>query len=232
MQNERGKRGFKQALRKVLPDTILREREIIYRLGPRAGAIYARLKILDSIGVRSAQGERALPTNTHSVLFVCFGNIMRSPMAEVLFRKAAREARLTDVESCSSGLHAIPGNKAHPWALTASAEMGVPLTDHRARLLTPELVDRADVIFVMDFQNKAEFLASYPPAKDKVLLLSEFSEGPTRGREIPDPYFGNLDTTRACYVMLQVCIRNLIGTLVTMRTTQLSAKASSETPVG
>lgn len=227
MQDERTKGGFKQAVRKLLPETILREREIISRLGPRAGTIYARLKLLESIGVRSSQRGRLLPTNPHSVLFLCFGNIMRSPMAEALFRKAAREAHLTDVESFSAGLHAIPGREAHSWALTAAAEMGVPLTDHRACLLTAQLVDRADVVLVMDFQNKAEFFASYPTAKDKVLLLSDFSDVPMRGREIPDPYFGNLDTTRSCYAMLQTCIHNLIGTLVTLRTTPLAAKASS-----
>jgi len=93
--------------------------------------------------------------------------------------------------------------------LTASQELGLPLTQHRAQLLTAELVAQADAIFVMDFQNKAEVLALYPEAKEKVLMLSAYADGAGRPREIPDPYFGDLDATRNCYAILQTCIRNL-----------------------
>ena len=219
-----------EAIRNLVPKAVLRERDIILRLGSQAGAVYARLKLLDALGVRS-QNTRLLGPNTHFVLFVCFGNIMRSPMAEALFRKAARDADLRGVETSSAGLHAIPGREAYPWALSAAAEMGLPLTEHRARHLTPDLVSRADVIFAMDFQNKAELLAAYPESRQKVLMLSAFAEGNARNREISDPYFGNLDTTRRCYVILQTCIRNLTAALVASRTTQDPPKASLGPPM-
>ena len=227
MTGEQAKPGIRQAVRNMVPEALRRERDILLRLGPRAGAVYARLRLLDFLRVHS-QDTRFLGPNTHSVVFVCFGNIMRSPMAEALFRQAAREAHLTDVEAFSAGLHAIPGREAHPWALSAAAEMGLPLTGHRARRLTAEIVSRADVVFAMDLQNKAELLASYPEARQKLLLLSAFAPGKARDREIPDPYFGNLDTTRRCYGMLQACIRNLAAALVALRTTQVPPKASPE----
>jgi len=231
MTDNHAKPGILQAIRSIVPEAFLREREIMHRLGWQAGAVYARLKLLDTLGVRS-QNTRFLRSSTHFVVFVCFGNIMRSPMAEALFRKAALEAELTDVGVCSAGLHAIPGREAHPWALGAAAEMGVSLTGHRARRLTPDLVSRADVIFAMDLQNMAEVLAWYPGSRQKVLLLSAFADGEARDREIVDPYFGNLDTTRHCYAILKTSVRNLTTALVTLRTTQVGAKASSEPSMG
>ncbi len=204
--------GWKQLFRTVVPDSLLRERQVFLRLGPKAGPIYARLRLLDTLGVHSPNIGK-VPVDARSFIFVCFGNIMRSPMAEAMFRKAAGQANLSSLRVCSAGVHAVDGNPAHPMAMEASQELGLPLSQHRAQLLTPDLVSQADVIFVMDFQNKAEVLALYPEARLKVLMLSCYAEGASRYREIPDPYFGDLETTRRCYAVLQTCIQNLIADL-------------------
>jgi len=230
MENDQATPGIKTTLRRVVPAALLRERQIIVRLGPNAGGIYARLRLLDSLGVRPQAA--AVGPQTRSVVFVCFGNIMRNPMAEALFRRAARAANLPDVQVSSAGLHAIPGSGPHPWALAASSELGVPLDEHRSRLLTPEMVSNADAICAMDFQNLAELLTRYPQAKSKLLMVTAFLEGARRGREIADPYFGNLDTTRACYAMLQTCIGAFTDELVTSRTVCSRGIARSKTPAG
>jgi protein-tyrosine-phosphatase len=195
-----------------MPDSFLRERDTIVRLGPRAGTIYARLRLLDSLGVRGQKVGAIKPSARH-FLFVCFGNIMRSPMAEHMLRASAAAANLNDVRVCSAGLHAINGREAHPDALTASAEIGLPLTEHRAQMLTPEMVSWADIIFVMDFENKAEMLALYPEVRDKLVMFGDYAEGPQRYREIRDPYFGDLETTRRCYVVLRTCVHNFVSDL-------------------
>jgi len=200
------------SLRNLVPDSLLRERETILRLGPKAGPIYARLRLLDLVGVRSPNMRGVSPA-ARSFLFVCFGNLMRSPMAEAFFRKAVGDAGLHGIHGASAGLHAIPGNEAHPWALTASQGIGLPLTSHRAQPVTPDLVTQADAIFAMDFQNKAELLARFPEFESKILMLSAYADGPFRYREIPDPYFGDIDATRRCYGVLQACIRNLTAEL-------------------
>jgi protein-tyrosine phosphatase len=216
MAEEQTQPGWKRALRRIVPESLRRDRQIILRLGPQAGAIYARLRLLDSLGVRPHDSHGVGP-KARSLIFVCFGNIMRSPMAEALFRKEAEGAQLAGIRATSAGLHAIPGHEAHPWALTASAEMGLPLTDHRARLLTPKMVAEADAILAMDFQNLAELLALYPEARQKILLVSAYAESALGGREIADPYLGNLDSTRACYARLQTCIHALTRELITSR---------------
>ena len=210
-QVEQPKTGPKQLLRRFIPDSVLKERETFLRLGPKAGAIYAWYRLLDSVGVRPQKRER-VPPSTKSILFVCFGNIMRSPMAEAIFRQCTAGTHIL-VSAVSAGLHAIPGGAAHPRAVAASSEIGLSLAEHRAQLLSPEMVSEADVIFVMDFQNKAEVLALYPEAREKVLMLSAYADGTDRCREIPDPYSGDLETTRRCYALLQTCIHHLSAEL-------------------
>jgi protein-tyrosine phosphatase len=199
----------KDILRKLVPNFLLQQRGIVRRLGPGAGRVYASLRLLDMLGIRIAN-QRMAPPAARSFLFVCFGNIMRSAMAEFVMRQTLRYAGLEDqVRIVSAGLHASPGHEAHPWAQQASAEVGISLADHRAKLVTREIVDQADCIFAMDFQNKAELLTLYPEAHEKILMLSAYAEGPGQYREIADPYFGDLETTRLCCRQLQTCVRNL-----------------------
>jgi len=199
----------KDLLRKFIPDFLLKQRSIVQRLGPRAGRTYASLRLLDWIGIRT-QNERLVPSSARSFLFVCFGNIMRSAMAEFLMRQTLRETKLEgQARIASAGLHATFGREAHPWAQQASADIGVSLGEHRAKLLTHAMVEQADCILAMDFQNKAELLTLYPESHEKIYMLSAYAEGAWRFREIPDPYLGDLDTTKYCARQLQTCVRNL-----------------------
>ena len=205
-------RTFKDVVRKFIPRFLLQQRGIVRRLGPGAGRIYAGLRLRDTLGMRS-ENQATVPTAARSFVFVCFGNIMRSAMAEFLMRRAL-ENRPQDagkVVIASAGLHANPGREAHPWMQEAAAELGISLASHHAKLLTREMVDAADAVFAMDFQNKAELLTLYPDAANKIYMLSAYAEGPWRCREIPDPYLGDLEVTRHCAKQLQICIRNLLS---------------------
>jgi len=83
--------------------------------------------------------------------------------------------------------------------------------------LTREVVERADVIFAMDSLHKAELLALYPAAKNKIFMLSAYADRPLRYREIPDPYTGNLQVTRECYAVLRICIQRLAEGLISQQ---------------
>jgi len=212
----------KGILRKFVPVFLRQQRGIVLRLGPRAGRVYAALRILDVLGVRTAN-QKLAPASARSFVFVCFGNIMRSAMAEFLMRKEIDEVAPEEaarVHIVSAGLHASPGREAHPWAQEAAAGLGISLVQHRAKLLTREMVSRADCIFAMDFQNKAELLTLYPEAQKKILMLSAYAEGAWKDREIPDPYLGDLEVTQHCGRQVQICIRNLVvGTVCASRVT-------------
>lgn len=199
----------KDVLRKFVPDFLLKQRDIVIRLGP-AGRAYASLRWRDALGIRTSS-RRLVPPSARSFLFVCSGNIMRSAMAEFLMRQALRESGLEEqVQITSAGLHASVGREAHPWAQDASADIGIALAEHRAKLFTREMMEQADCVFAMDFQNKAELLTLYPGMQNKIYMLSVYAEGASQYREIPDPYLGDLETTRFCARQLQTCIRNLM----------------------
>jgi protein-tyrosine-phosphatase len=199
--------SLKSFIRPLVPQRFIKERDVFVRLGP-AGPTYARLRILDALGIRQST-SRAVPPGTCSFLFVCYGNIMRSPMAEAMLKRAALDLGQEEIKVNSAGLHATPDTEAHPRAIIAARELGIPLDHHRSQMLTEQMVVEVEAILAMDFQNQAELLIKFPHARDKILLLSAYAERELRYREIPDPYFGDQEAARHCYAVLQTCINNL-----------------------
>jgi protein-tyrosine phosphatase len=195
-------------LNRFVQGRIKREVGIVLRMYPPARPHYVRLRGLDLLGVH-ANPHKVIPLHSKTFLFVCFGNIMRSPMAEVLFRKFADEEHVA-IHARSAGLHAINGSRADPRAQTAATDCGISLENHRAQMLTAEMTEQADVIFTMDFQNQAELVARYPSFEKKICLLATFSNERPRLREIADPYLGGPDAMQHICTVLAGCIRNLI----------------------
>ena len=217
----------KDIVRKFIPDFLLKQRSIVMRLGPGAGRIYASLRVLDVLGIRSAN-QRLVPPSARSFLFVCFGNIMRSALAEFLMRQELGKTGLEQqVRIASAGLHATTGKEAHPWAQQAAAELGISLAEHRAKPVTREMVEQADCVLAMDFQNKAELLTLYPEAQEKIFMLSAYASGAWQYREIPDPYLGDLEATRFCGQQLRTCVQNLVASTILSS----ASAAPSEQPV-
>jgi len=225
---------WKDVVRQFIPRFLLQQRGIIRRLGPGAGRIYAGLRFRDVMGIRG-ENQRQVPASARSFVFVCFGNIMRSAMAEYLIRKKLSQnapAVAQSVRIVSAGLHANPGREAHPWMQEAAIGLGISLASHRAKLLTREMVDQADAVFAMDFQNKAELLTLYPDAADKIYMLSAYAEGPWKDREIPDPYLADLEGTRYCAGQLEICVHNLLAaTVLSGAGKEGSAATSYEEPL-
>jgi protein-tyrosine-phosphatase len=204
---------LRRILRKSVPDSLLQQRETFLRLGPKAGPIYARLRLHHLLRMFSLNESR-VPHTARSIAFVCSGNLMRSPMAEAFFRLSTARAGLAGIQICSAGIHAIPGTKAHPWAIAASSEVGLDLSDHRAKSLTSALMSQSDVVFAMDLQNKAELLSLYPKLRHKVLMLGAYANIEKPCAEIRDPYFGGFEATRLCSRILQTCVCNLTTELL------------------
>jgi protein-tyrosine-phosphatase len=200
--------ALKRILSPLVPKRLIEERGIFLRLG-QAGRTYAKLRLLDTMGIRQFN-RRSAPPGACSFLFVCHGNIMRSPMAELMLKRALPESHQKSTTVLSAGIHATPGTEAHPRALEAAREFGLLLDQHRSRVLTEEMIANADAVFAMDFQNQAELLIQFPQARDKIFLLSCYAEGKQRGRTIADPYFGDQDEITRCYAVLQTCVNNLV----------------------
>lgn len=194
---------------KLVPRSLIREVRRYRQFKKSERIIYIKLRAAHQFGFLS----RKIPSSARSFVFVCFGNIMRSPMAAALFRQAIaiRPELITNISS--TGLNATPGKPAHPWAISAAQEFGISLAEHQALLLTRRMVDEADAILAMDFQNQVELLSRFPHAAGKFFMLGTYLNSGTSSIEIRDPFFGDLDETRRCYRLLQTCVQNLATSL-------------------
>ncbi|MFQ3671741.1 MAG: ribose 5-phosphate isomerase B, partial [Verrucomicrobiia bacterium] len=121
------------------------------------------------------------------VLFVCTGNICRSPMAEGLFRQAALDRNLP-IEALSAGIGAVGGQPPSTHAVQAMRDLGIDISSLRSKFLTQDLVDQADRILVMTYSHLDSVLMLYPSAAEKTFLLREFEPGLNPyEREVDDP---------------------------------------------
>jgi RpiB/LacA/LacB family sugar-phosphate isomerase len=109
-----------------------------------------------------------------TILFVCTGNVCRSPMAEGLFRHATRGRQ--DFRACSAGLSAAEGLPPSEYAIRAMKDLGMDISGQRSRQLTAQMVQEADYIFGMSHSHVDTITALYPQAAEKTFLLREFDD--------------------------------------------------------
>jgi len=215
---------------RVLPRDLRLGWNAYAQIGPKARRIYLRSLILDKLHIRSMD-QRTVPAGARSFVFVCFGNIMRSAMAEAIFLKVlAEHGHEKEVHVVSAGLHAIPGREAHPWAQIACEHAGLSIAAHRSKLVTIEMIEQADAVFAMDFQNRAELLTRYPEAQHKIFMMTAYGDSSERSREISDPYFGNEESTKACFGLLESCIRRLEESLFSRTEPSVADSPLENTP--
>jgi len=125
-----------------------------------------------------------------TILFVCTGNVCRSPMAAGLFYdKLVREKVNGRVRIRSAGIWALEGQPASAYALQVMSEHDLDISAHRGRNLTPAEVDKADLILVMTRHHAEVIARELQRGTGKVYLLSEMAGPP---QDIVDPYGGSL----------------------------------------
>jgi protein-tyrosine phosphatase len=150
-----------------------------------------------------------------SVLFVCMGNICRSPTAEGVFRKHVSDAGLdAAIQTDSAGTHAYhSGEPADRRAHAAAARRGFSLEGILARRVTDEDFDQFDFILAMDEDNLMTLQERAPDEqRNKVRLFLEFAES-RHENEVPDPYYGGSAGFERVLDLVEEASQGLLETL-------------------
>jgi RpiB/LacA/LacB family sugar-phosphate isomerase len=144
-----------------------------------------------------------------NVLFVCTGNICRSPMAQGLFGDLIRGRR--DIEVHSAGIGAVSGQPPSPPAVEVMEELGIDIRHIRSKPLLAELVRKADFIFVMTYGHLDSILLLFPSAAEKTFLLREFeTDLPAMDREVSDPIGQSREVYRECRDQIRAALPRLL----------------------
>ena len=156
--------------------------------------------------------------SSYRVLFVCMGNICRSPAAEVVVRSMAQQAGLSSfLEVDSAGTHAYhEGESPDPRVRTAAARRSYDLSGLRARRLVDSDFIRFDRILAMDRQNLAIMNRLCPPeSQAKLGLFLDFADAVSE-EEIPDPYYGGAAGFERVLDLCELAAKGLIETVAVL----------------
>lgn len=162
------------------------------------------------------------PRRRTSVLFVCLGNICRSPLAKAIFEDRARARNVLDrfhIDSCGTG-HWHVGRPADARSIAIAAVRGTSLTStsHRARQVDADSdFDAFDLILAMDQSNASNLIALGAPSQRVVLLrafdpalAADAAQGRAHAIEVPDPYYGGDDGFARMHDMLDAACDGLL----------------------
>ena len=135
------------------------------------------------------------------VLFVCLGNICRSPLAEVIVRAAAMSRGLHHYhfESAGTGDWHV-GGSADPRSAAKAREYGLNLSAHRAQQITAQNCNNWDWLVAMDAENRRALIRMGVP-EGRLLMMRQF-ENEAHVSDVPDPYYGGPDGFEHAYCML------------------------------
>lgn len=147
------------------------------------------------------------------VLFVCDGNICRSPMAAEYLRQRAVRSGLSHLVVDSAGLLGIEGAPAAAHAIAAVREAGCDLTRHRSRGVTVADMRTADLVIVMTLTQLETLDRRFAPGHQKRLLLRAFEDTPApRGGapELNDPVNGPIEGFLEAFAVIKTCVDHLV----------------------
>ena len=150
------------------------------------------------------------------ILFVCTGNSCRSVMATGLMEQLLQRAGVDAVQVESAGIFAVEGMGPTRETNRTLQRAGVDCSSHRARALSVEMAEAADLIFVMEQFQAEEVVRRIPKASGKVHLLKPYGLPPAEvgtSPNIPDPIGKPLEVYEVCFADIQTAIQRIAKSL-------------------
>jgi low molecular weight protein-tyrosine phosphatase len=148
----------------------------------------------------------------HTVLFVCLGNICRSPLAHGIFQHLVNQNNLANkfhIDSCGTGTWHV-GNPPDPRSIQTASLYGIDITNQRARQFDPKTdIERFTHIIPMDQSNYRDLLDLGTP-KSQLALMRSFDLSLHKPQDVPDPYYGGDDGFDKVYHMLTRACQGLL----------------------
>ncbi|SDZ33913.1 protein-tyrosine phosphatase [Proteiniborus ethanoligenes] len=150
-----------------------------------------------------------------TILFVCTGNTCRSSMAEGIFRDMIKKRNLENVIKVeSAGVYAATGQPASPQAIDAMKNKAIDISSHKARQLTKEMLQNADLILTMTKSHKRSILGMDESLKQKTYTLTEYAYKDLENHaDILDPYGLPVEEYEKSLIDIEKALKNVIDKL-------------------
>ena len=148
------------------------------------------------------------------VLFICTGNVCRSPMAEGMLRSMAEKIG-AEIEVASAGVYASDGHLPSSNSVIAMQEEGIDISRQRSQLLTSDLVAKATHIFGMTLSHLEAVLDHFPGSQEKTFVLREFISDESLDFDVPDPIGGDLDEYRITRNLIKEAMPSVLRFVLT-----------------
>lgn len=153
------------------------------------------------------------PERVRRILCVCTGNSCRSVMAQGLLRQFLKGCH-PEIRVLSAGLGTVGGMGPTPETIEVMEAEGVDVSSHLSQPLTPDLVDKADLILVMDRFHLESIVRRQPEAKGKIFLLKEFQANElVDDPNIPDPIGQPLEVYEGCLAAIKEAVQRVVAWL-------------------
>lgn len=128
-----------------------------------------------------------------NILFVCTGNTCRSSMAEGILKDMLEKNNIKNINVSSAGISAFEGDNANEKAINTLNNMGIDILNHKARLISKEIIEKSDLILTMTLSHKKMILKFAPEFSNKVYTLKEYAlivnnENNCDNMDIVDPF--------------------------------------------